>query len=226
MYRYPSYNLSTTDLREFPGGTLFNGDCLDVIKTLPAASVDCIITDPPYFLGMTHNGQKGNFRDLSICRPFYRDLFHEYRRVAKPEACIYFFCDWRGYAFYYPLFDEILKAHNMLVWDKLSGPGNHYAFITRTCVVPCRKGREYRRNKHNFRHKEFHLRGKEYRRREGSPHAKAGSPDSKVYRGRDRAGRGDSRHFRRFRLYRRGCCPLRPSLYPHGARRRILPHCL
>lgn len=115
MYRYPSYNLSTTDLREFPGGTLFNGDCLDVIKTLPAASVDCIITDPPYFLGMTHNGQKGNFRDLSICRPFYRDLFHEYRRVAKPEACIYFFCDWRGYAFYYPLFDEILKAHNMLV---------------------------------------------------------------------------------------------------------------
>ncbi len=70
MYRYPSYNLSTTDLREFPGGTLFNGDCLDVIKTLPAASVDCIITDPPYFLGMTHNGQKGNFRDLSICRPF------------------------------------------------------------------------------------------------------------------------------------------------------------
>lgn len=140
MYRYPSYNLSTTDLREFPGGTLFNGDCLDVIKTLPAASVDCIITDPPYFLGMTHNGQKGNFRDLSICRPFYRDLFHEYRRVAKPEACIYFFCDWRGYAFYYPLFDEILKAHNMLVWDKLSGPGNHYAFIHELVLFHAGKG--------------------------------------------------------------------------------------
>lgn len=101
MFRYPSCNLSTYDRREFPGGTVYNGDCLDVIKTLPESSVDCIVTDPPYFLGMTHNGQKGNFRDLSICRPFYRDLFNEFRRVCRPEACIYFFCDWRGYAFYY-----------------------------------------------------------------------------------------------------------------------------
>lgn len=67
MFRYPSCNLSTYDRREFPGGTVYNGDCLDVIKTLPESSVDCIVTDPPYFLGMTHNGQKGNFRDLSIC---------------------------------------------------------------------------------------------------------------------------------------------------------------
>ena len=129
MLLCPPLSISTNDRRDFPDGTLYNGDCLEIIKDLPAASVDCIITDPPYFLGMTHNGQKGNFRDLSICRPFYRDLFNEFARVAKPEACIYFFCDWRGYAFYYPLFDEILRAHNMLVWNKLSGPGNHYAFI-------------------------------------------------------------------------------------------------
>ena len=91
MNLYPSYNLSTTDLREFSGGTIYNGDCLEAIKTLPEASVDCIITDPPYFLGMTHNGQTGSFKDLSICRPFYRELFEEFRRVCRPEACIYFF---------------------------------------------------------------------------------------------------------------------------------------
>lgn len=140
MLRYPSFNLSTSDRRDFDGGTIYNGDCLEIIKELPAASVDCIITDPPYFLGMTHNGQKGNFRDLSICRPFYRELFHEFARVAKPEACIYFFCDWRGYAFYYPLFDEILKAHNMLVWNKSSGPGNHYAFIHELVLFHAGKG--------------------------------------------------------------------------------------
>lgn len=140
MLRYPPLSISTNDRREFNDGTLYNGDCLEIIKDLPAASVDCIITDPPYFLGMTHNGQKGNFRDLSICRPFYRDLFHEFARVAKPEACIYFFCDWRGYAFYYPLFDEILRAHNMLVWNKLSGPGNHYAFIHELVLFHAGKG--------------------------------------------------------------------------------------
>ena len=113
----------------FDEGTIYNADCLEAIKALPENSVDCIIADPPYFLGMTHNGQKGSFGDLSICKPFYRELFQEFRRVCKPDASIYFFCDWRSYAFYYPVFDEVLTAHNMLVWDKQSGPGSRYAYI-------------------------------------------------------------------------------------------------
>lgn len=104
MLRYPPLSISTNDRRDFTDGTLYNGDCLEIIKELPAASVDCIITDPPYFLGMTHNGQKGNFRDLSICRPFYRDLFHEFARVAKPEACIYFFLRLARLRFLLPAF--------------------------------------------------------------------------------------------------------------------------
>jgi len=28
---------------------IHNGDCLDVLPTLPAASVDLILTDPPFF---------------------------------------------------------------------------------------------------------------------------------------------------------------------------------
>lgn len=140
MLLFPSSDLSINNRQDFDGGTIYNGDCLEIIKELPAASVDCIIADPPYFLGMTHNGQKGNFRDLSICKPFYRELFHEFARVAKPEACIYFFCDWRSYAFYYPIFDEVLKAHNLLVWNKLSGPGNHYAFIHELVIFHAGKG--------------------------------------------------------------------------------------
>jgi predicted methyltransferase len=30
--------------------TLHEGDCLDVLPTLADASVDCIVTSPPYFL--------------------------------------------------------------------------------------------------------------------------------------------------------------------------------
>ena len=37
---------------------VYNEDCLEALKRVPDKSVDCIITDPPYFLGMTHNGQK------------------------------------------------------------------------------------------------------------------------------------------------------------------------
>ncbi len=120
--------------------SVFNDDCLEALKNVPDNTVDCVITDPPYFLGMTHNGHKGNFKDLTICKPFYRDLFKEFTRVCKPEACIYFFCDWRGYAFYYPIFDQYIGASNMLVWDKMSGPGNHYAFIHELILFHAGKG--------------------------------------------------------------------------------------
>jgi len=30
--------------------TLYHGDCLDVLRTLPDASVDAVVTDPPYGL--------------------------------------------------------------------------------------------------------------------------------------------------------------------------------
>ena len=101
---------------------LFNGDCLDLIKTLDDNSVDCIICDPPYFIGMTHNGQKGVFGDLTIMKPFFESLFSEFKRVIKKDGCIYFFCDWRSYAFHYPIFDKILNVKNLLVWNKHGKP--------------------------------------------------------------------------------------------------------
>ena len=33
---------------ETNNGKLYQGNCLDVMKGIPAGSVDCLITDPPY----------------------------------------------------------------------------------------------------------------------------------------------------------------------------------
>jgi site-specific DNA-methyltransferase (adenine-specific) len=33
---------------------LHHGDCLEVLKTIPASSVDCVITDPPYGIGFPY----------------------------------------------------------------------------------------------------------------------------------------------------------------------------
>ncbi|UTY24239.1 DNA-methyltransferase [Treponema denticola] len=108
--------------------TILQGDCIDLLPKIPDSSINSIITDPPYFLGMTHNGQKGRFNDLAICKPFYEKLFTEYKRILKSDGCVYFFCDWRSYAFYYPIMYGILGVKNMLVWDKNSGPGNFYSY--------------------------------------------------------------------------------------------------
>lgn len=103
-------------------------DCLDGLAMIPSNSVKLIVSDPPYFLGMTHNGQRGSFVDLAICKPFYKILFNEYKRILRPDGEVYFFSDWRGYAFYYPLFDSILGCRNLIVWDKMAGPGSYYSF--------------------------------------------------------------------------------------------------
>lgn len=107
---------------------LLQGDCLELIKDIPDESVDLVATDPPYFLGMTHNGQKGSFGDLVTCKPFYTQLAKEFKRVLKPDGEFYIFTDWRGYAFYYPVFSECLPVKNLIVWDKGSGCGNFYTY--------------------------------------------------------------------------------------------------
>lgn len=117
-----------------------NCDCLEGLAQVPDNSVDCIITDPPYFLSMGHAGSRTNakaseqltsnraFNDLAICTPFYKALFSEYARVLKEDGSFYFFTDWRGYAYYFPLINAALPVRNMIAWDKKSGPGSFYSF--------------------------------------------------------------------------------------------------
>lgn len=45
---------------------LHNMDCLEGIRQVKTASVKAIVTDPPYFQGLTQNGQRGDFSDLEV----------------------------------------------------------------------------------------------------------------------------------------------------------------
>ena len=116
-------------------------DCLEGLREIPDGSVDLIVTDPPYFLSMGHAGSQTNvskasgqlqsnraFNDLAICTPFYKQLYQEYARVLKEDGSFYFFTDWRGYAYYFPLLNAALPVRNLIVWDKASGPGSFYSF--------------------------------------------------------------------------------------------------
>ena len=57
------------------GATLFNGDCLDVMKTIPDNSVDLTVTSPPYDNLRTYNGniEQWNFDKFkSIAKELFR----------------------------------------------------------------------------------------------------------------------------------------------------------
>ena len=118
---------------------IYNGDCLELIKKLPNNSINAIITDPPYFLGVTHNGQKGNYSDLIIMKPFFDNLFSEFKRVLKEDGFLYMCCDWRTYPFFYPVLEQYLDIKNLIVWYKGGCGGNQY-MNSHEFIMFCSKG--------------------------------------------------------------------------------------
>lgn len=89
---------------------IYNEDCQEGIKRIPDASVDCILTDPPY---LYLKGQK-------LDRPFNeKNLFSEFKRVLKPTGFVVLFG--RGTSFY--RWNTILaelgfEFKEEIVWDK------------------------------------------------------------------------------------------------------------
>ena len=99
-----------------------HGEAIEVLRAMPAMSVDLTLTDPPYFLPATHYSTPRQWprslADLAILEHFYRDLFAEVRRVSKPDGRVAVFCDGQSY----PVFFSLLYPHwprlREIVWDK------------------------------------------------------------------------------------------------------------
>jgi site-specific DNA-methyltransferase (adenine-specific) len=67
--------------------TLLLGDCLEVMRSLPAESVDAIVTDPPY--GLSFMGAKWDYDVPSV------EIWQEARRLLKPGGYLLAFAGTR-----------------------------------------------------------------------------------------------------------------------------------
>lgn len=89
---------------------IYNEDCQEGIKRIPDASIDCILTDPPY---LYLKGQK-------LERKFdEQTLFSGFKRVLKPTGFVVMFG--RGTSFYRwntILSDLGFKFKEEIIWDK------------------------------------------------------------------------------------------------------------
>lgn len=92
---------------------LYQGDCLEFMRTLPAGSVDAVVTDPPYGIGVQNNFGIGNrhdkIKDTSLVwddDPLSAEILAHIRHIAKVRLI------WG--ANYHNCFEG-----GAIVWDKL-----------------------------------------------------------------------------------------------------------
>ena len=73
------------------GLTVLVGDCRKTLRTLPAGSVDCVVTSPPYFFLRDYglDGQIGREPSLQEYVGALVDVFAEVYRVLKPTGTVW-----------------------------------------------------------------------------------------------------------------------------------------
>jgi hypothetical protein len=73
------------------GCTLHLGDCREVLSTLPAESVHCCVTSPPYW-GLRDYGCEGQIGLEASVQEYVAELvevFREVRRVLRPDGTLW-----------------------------------------------------------------------------------------------------------------------------------------
>lgn len=118
---------------------LNEGDAVSWLRTLPNASTNLVITDPPYESLEKHRAigtttrlkvSKGSSNEWFRIFPNSRfeELFREVHRVLEKNAHFYLFCDPETAFIAKPIAESVgFKFWKPLVWDKRAiGMGYHY----------------------------------------------------------------------------------------------------
>lgn len=109
------------------------GDCVEIMRKLPAGSFDLVFADPPYNLDKAYFSYDDSRHDeeyVSWCEEW---LF-EYQRILSPKGSL-FVVNLPKWALHHKVFlDRYLQFQDWIVWDALSEPRGrlmpaHYAIL-------------------------------------------------------------------------------------------------
>jgi site-specific DNA-methyltransferase (adenine-specific) len=113
-----------------PAYQLWQGDCLDILPTLPAASVHLVYLDPPFFTQKTHTlatrdrQQQFSFADIWASHLTYAEFLYQrllaIKRVLHPHGAIFCHCDRHANHIVRLLLDELFGADQFraeIIWQ-------------------------------------------------------------------------------------------------------------
>lgn len=107
--------------------TLYNGDCIELLRKLPNESVDLVITSPPYCIGKAYEDPHN---DIKTFREQHINIFDELYRVVKPGGSI---CWQVGYH----ISDKCVIPLDCIIYDIFTSlsEGHKYPFVLRNRII-------------------------------------------------------------------------------------------
>jgi adenine-specific DNA-methyltransferase len=97
--------------------TLYNADCLELMPTFAAGSIDAVITDPPYYK-INGAGWDNQWKTLPEYIAWLEERIITWRRILKDNGSIYCFGDDKVTAYIQVMMDKYYLLLNNIVWYK------------------------------------------------------------------------------------------------------------
>lgn len=106
--------------------TIFNGDCIEILKTLPESSVDLVVTSPPYYgqRDYDEDGQIGQEESPEHYLDKILEVLDGLWRVLKPTGTIYWNMD-----------DSIREKKLLLLPQRFAIAADSRGWIVRQSIV-------------------------------------------------------------------------------------------
>lgn len=122
--------------------TLYQGDCLDYLRTLPSESVDAIVTDPPYGMNLQPQRQKtkairGDVRREAMS--LWWATVPVLHRVAKNDTAHFFFGRWSE-TWAQEVLSQWFTVKGCVVWRKNQWGIGYYLRPQWELIWYCHKG--------------------------------------------------------------------------------------
>lgn len=138
--------------------TLYNDDCLKILKTLGDETIDLVVTDPPY-------NENYQYRDSAFVDKredyyeFLVEVFKELKRVLKLSGSLYFKHSSKQIGKILPLLSCFFTFRNLIIWisNSMAHPYRNYDsyyepiyFYTKTIKYTFNKKAEFREKPKNY----------------------------------------------------------------------------
>jgi len=100
---------------------IIQGDCLDIMKSIPDNSVDITFADPPFNLKKKYNGYKDS-KEFHEYLEWSKRWIYEMVRITKPTGSIFVHNIPKWLTYYASFLNEIAYFKHWIAWDAPTAP--------------------------------------------------------------------------------------------------------